>query len=231
MNIAILSDLHANCFALDKVLDDIGRRDVEKILIAGDLIGYYYWPRDVVEFCQTDSRVVCIKGNHEVNLESAINDTQAMKRLTAKYGHGYMECVEQLTDTQLSWLFALPLNTTVEFGGMSFFMSHGSLAGCDEYIYPNSDQAVLLQNYAPADVTIFGHTHYPFTHFHEGKIMVNPGSVGQPRDFGSLASYALVNTKNQTIVTPRIVFDAKPLTGAVAEKDPDLPYLGKVMHR
>ena len=71
MKLAILSDIHANKFALDAVLQDIKEEAVQKIIIAGDLIGYYYWPCEVVSTCMNDKRILCIKGNHELNLSNA----------------------------------------------------------------------------------------------------------------------------------------------------------------
>ena len=73
MKIGVISDIHANIFALDNVLKEMSKYDVSKILVAGDLIGYYYWPKEVVSRLMTDEDVFCIAGNHEKLLKNSLN--------------------------------------------------------------------------------------------------------------------------------------------------------------
>ena len=74
MYIAILSDIHANIYALDAVYQDFKNKNVNNILITGDIIGYYYWPKKVLKKLMSDDRVTCIAGNHENILQEVIND-------------------------------------------------------------------------------------------------------------------------------------------------------------
>ena len=70
MKIGVISDIHANIFALDNVLEEMNRYDVSKILVVGDLIGYYYWPKEVVSRLMANEDVICIAGNHEKFLKN-----------------------------------------------------------------------------------------------------------------------------------------------------------------
>ena len=65
MKIAIISYIHANLDAFQLVLSNIKRDNVEKILIAGDFIGYYYHPEKVINICMYREDIFCIKGNHD----------------------------------------------------------------------------------------------------------------------------------------------------------------------
>ena len=74
MYIALLSDIHSNIFALDAVYADFKNKQIDKIIVAGDIIGYYYWPKKVINRLLNDDRVICISGNHEKNLKISMSD-------------------------------------------------------------------------------------------------------------------------------------------------------------
>lgn len=231
MKIAVLADIHSNIFALEAVYEDLDKESVDYILIAGDLIGYYYWPREVISLLRKDSRVFCVRGNHENILEEIINNSEMADTYRRKYGSGYDVCQNTLNSEDLNWLISLPEHLKLELDGCSFFMTHGSLSGVNDYLYPDVSLERLQDNYSDSKVTIFGHTHYQFIHSYEQKLLINPGSVGQPRDIGALASYAIINTTNLAIRFRRVSFDYSILTKEAKSKDPKLEYLWKIMKR
>ena len=231
MKVAVISDLHANIHALRVVLEDLDKEGVSAILVAGDLIGYYYWPGQVLDLIMSDDRFICVRGNHENILREVLISDEASTRYRKKYGSGYDACRQQLSKTQIEWLLSLPEETVVNLGGDRFHVGHGALGDTDEYLYPDASLDKLLDNYSDAKYTIFGHTHYPFLHEHEGRNLLNPGSVGQPRDTGGLASYVVINTINNVIRFKRKAFDTKPVINAAREYDPSLGYLADIMKR
>ncbi len=231
MKVAFISDLHANIFALNAVYADLKKEKVEFILVAGDLIGYYYWPKEVVDLLRNDSRVICIRGNHENILLETLLSNEKAEFYRKKYGSGYDICSEKLSDDDIKWLITLPENIQLDIDGCTFYMSHGSLMNTNDYLYPDADFELIKQNYSECKVTLFGHTHYPFVHTHENKIMINPGSVGQPRDIGGLASYVIFDTNNFTARFKRLAFDYAQITKIAKSKDRELEYLWKIMSR
>lgn len=231
MKVALLSDVHANLAALDAVYADFEVVGIDRILVAGDLVGYYYWPREVVERLAQDPRVTCIRGNHEDILAAVLADEAAAARYRVKYGSGYARCAETLSRPAIDWLEALPVSLEITIDGVSFHMSHGGLGSTDIYIYPDAPADILAKNYSRCCFTIFGHTHYPFVHQHDGRVMINPGSVGQARDRGGSASYAIVNLDNLTVQPRRVPFDVDPVIEAARKRDPDLSYLWKILQR
>ena len=231
MKIAIISDLHSNKYAVDRVFNDINKESVDHILVAGDLVGYYYWPSEVVQLCMRDSRVQCIQGNHEANLKQASESSESISRLTKQYGSGYKRCIQSMSSKEMNWLFSLPIELTIEIGGITFYLSHGSLSSTDEYLYPNAPIEKLISNYSNADFTVFGHTHYSFIHTNKNLCLLNPGSVGQPRDHGNLSSYAIVDSTNRTVRFKKVLFETEKIIAAVNEFDPSLPYLKDVLTR
>lgn len=231
MKVAIISDVHANIHALRVVLNDLNKEGVARILVAGDLVGYYYWPSEVVQLVMEDERFICIRGNHENILQEVKANQEAANRYRHKYGSGYDFCRDQLSESQMSWLLSLPREKYVTLDDETFYLSHGALGSTDEYLYPDVSLERLLENYSDARYTIFGHTHYPFLHQHEGRYLLNPGSVGQPRDSGGLASYLIVNTRNQVIRFKRKAYDTDVVVKAAEANDPSLSYLSAIMKR
>ena len=231
MNIALLSDIHSNIFALEAIYKDFENKDVEKILICGDIIGYYYWPKDVIKVLMSDKRISCISGNHEIMLKESIESKEKNIKYKKKYGSGYDFCINQLSDDELNWLLSLPKSLSLEINGISFSLAHGSLKSHTEYLYPDSKPELLNNNYSDSDFTVLGHTHYPFVRSYNNKLLINPGSVGQPRDYGGSASYALVNSENLSVIFRRVRFQVKDIIRASKENDPNIEYLQSVMLR
>ena len=231
MKVALLADIHANDIALDAAYRDLDRIGVDRILVAGDLIGYYYAPAAVVRRLRDDPRVTCIRGNHEDMLRDVLTDDDAATAYHARYGSGLAACIEQLDTESLDWLAALPVSHETEIAGVSFHMSHGGLGLTDIYLYPTAPPDVLAAHYSRCDYTVFGHTHYPFQHQRGEQALINPGSVGQARDRSRGASYAIVDLANRAVQPRRIAFDAEPIIRAARERDPHRPYLHEVLER
>lgn len=231
MKVAILADVHANIFALKAVMEELDQKNVDTILVVGDIIGYYYWPKETLDLLRSDQRVTCVKGNHEVNLITAISDKKESQRLLKKYGSGYEVCKQFLNIDDVNWIDCLPNFKIIERGGDSFYLSHGDLKTLDTYIYPDAEPKILRKNLSDCTYTIFGHTHYPLLYRHKNRILINPGSVGQPRDVGGKACYALVDQLTNEVQFCRVEFDIQKVIEAAMKYDPGLPYLQNVMKR
>lgn len=231
MKVGVISDIHANIHALRVVLSDLDREKVDTILVAGDLIGYYYWPSEVVKLLMEDKRFLCIRGNHEDILSKVLEDDVEAERYRSKYGSGYDICKERLSDVQIKWLESLPSEMSITLNKVTFYLSHGSLCSTEKYLYPDAPLTKMLKNYSDAKYTIYGHTHYPFLHEYSGRFLINPGSVGQPRDSGGLASYVIIDTENNSVRFKRKAFNSLLVISEVAKKDPSLSYLSEIMER
>jgi putative phosphoesterase len=231
MKVALLSDIHANIHALRAVMKALDKESVEKILVLGDLVGYYYWPKDVVDQLRHDSRTICIRGNHEDILLECISDSVAAQKYQKKYGRGFDICMRSLSAQDLDWLAELPKALTLEFEGKSFYLCHGSLGSVDTYLYPDASEDVLKSNYSECDYTVFGHTHYSFLHSQGEQMLINPGSVGQSREGGGSARYAIVNLANNVVRFKCAQYDIASIESYALSVDPELSYLRTIFHR
>lgn len=231
MKVAILSDIHANIYAFEAVLADCEKEAVGHFIVAGDLVGYYYWPQPVVQWLMRDPRVTCIRGNHEDILAETLDNSKVADRYRHKYGSGYDVCRESLCNDELHWLLHLPVKAEIILDDAHFSVHHGSPAATDEYIYPDATSEVLARCHDSRDFTVLGHTHYPFLHYLKGGILLNPGSVGQPRDFGGQACYAVIDLRNHAVRFKRIPYDVSQVIVAAQARDPGIDYLYKIMMR
>jgi putative phosphoesterase len=231
MKIAILADIHANIYALDAFFLDADKEDIDYFIVAGDLIGYYYWPKEVVARLISDARIKCIRGNHEDILAEARNSTAAADKYRKKYGSGFDVCLETLNEREMHWLFSLPASTKLTLNDTEFSIHHGSPKAEDEYIYPDAKSEILACCHVGRDYTILGHTHYPFLHRLDGSILLNPGSVGQSRDLGGYCSYVVINLENRAMRFKRVPFNVNAVVAAAKAKDPAIDYLHRIMFR
>lgn len=231
MKIAILSDIHSNIYAFRAVLNIIDKEKIKKVLIAGDLMGYYYWPKEVIEICMNKDKFLCIKGNHEENFLRAIQDDGYMLETTKIYGSSYKIALKTLSSRHINWLKSLPSFLNIIIDSKTFYITHQSLEGFDEYVYPDTSFNKLKKQIGNADYTVLGHTHYPFIFADNEKWLLNPGSVGQPRDHCASASFFIVDLKTNVIIPKRVNFELEDIFRHIDKYDKKLTYLKKVFQR
>ena len=231
MRIALLSDIHANIDAFELVLQTIDKDGIDAILIAGDLVGYYYHPDKVINICMSRDDIYCIRGNHDQNFLSALDDEKLMTNLISKYGSSYRITQKKLSDKQITWLQNLPPKLEFELDKKMITMAHGSINSEDEYVYPSQRNIDLFKHLSDSKYTILGHTHHPFTWSNKDRWLVNPGSVGQPRDQSAVSSYFYLDLKSDVLMPRKMKFPIEKLLSEISEFDPENEYLRKVLTR
>ncbi|WP_149276972.1 metallophosphoesterase family protein [Pareuzebyella sediminis] len=231
MKIAIISDIHGNVDALREVLKKAKKEHVEHLLILGDLVGYYYHPDKVLELLSEWSYDI-VKGNHERILEDLVAQPKMSESIRLKYGSGHQEAIDKLTDQQLTFLSGLPETKSVQFNGISMLMCHGSPWANDDYIYPDCDTETILKcDSKEYDFVLIGHSHYAFAIKNANSILLNPGSVGQSRQIGGKASWAIINTANGCLQIVTTDYDSEKLLNEVKNKDCEIRYLTEILKR
>lgn len=183
MKYAVISDVHSNFIALEKVLEQVDAEGIDTILCSGDLVGYNSQPNQVVEELKRRG-VRCIRGNHDDALVTPTG-TWNMNSLASE---AIMWTRSHLSADNVSFIGSLPGTLVVD--GTALF--HGSPFDPYEYIYEDMvDEKLALASGRP--VTVLGHTHVPYIRHVAGVMVVNPGSVGQPRDGDARASFAIID--------------------------------------
>lgn len=207
MKIGIISDIHSNIYGLKAVLKKIRRCDL--ILCAGDIVGYYTFINEVIE--ELDKfNIISIKGNHDFYIfQKKISKLNNIKKESIKFTKNI------ITPQNKNKLRKLKTEYKCTIDGIKIKMIHGSPWNkLEEYIYPDYNKFKKFKN-IKAELIILGHTHIPFVKKIDNKIIVNPGSCGQPRDYDSRASYAIFNTKNKKIIMGRVTYNINKVCNGI----------------
>ncbi len=200
MRLLIISDIHSNLPALDAVLI---KEKFDKILCAGDIVGYGPHPNEVVETLKS-LNAVCVMGDHEYAVL-----TGRTERFNPYAAWAASWTAKALKEENRNWL-KLPTIQRIVIEGTSIAVFHGSpFDPLWEYVFPSTSPKYLrsIIKEAKADIVILGHTHIPFTFSWRGKWIINPGSVGQPRDGDPRASYAVLELPEMKIKLKRVDYD------------------------
>ena len=210
MRLGVISDVHGNRVALEAVLDDMP--DVDRLVCAGDVVGYNPWPADCVAAIRERS-IPTVMGNHD---RAVAGETPFRFNSMAAAGVDYAR--EQLADDALAWLADLPPERTVADGRVK--LVHGHPDDPDRYTYPEEFSPRMLRG---EDLLITGHTHVQGHRVFEEGVVMNPGSVGQPRDGDPDAAYAVVELDEGsggdavTVEEGRVAYDVDAVIEAVTE--------------
>ena len=213
MQVAVLSDIHSNKIALDAVLDDLAGDSGVKpdaMVCAGDVVGYNPWPAECVAAVR-EREIPTVMGNHD---RAVASDTTF--RFNSMAAAGVEHAREALDDDALGWLAGLPDSRTVLDGRLK--LVHGHPDDPDRYTYPDEFSASMLGG---EDVLVTGHTHVQGHAAFDTGLVMNPGSVGQPRDGDPRAAYAVLDFEEYTIEDHRVDYDVERVVDAV--EDADLP--------
>ncbi|MEW5728905.1 MAG: metallophosphoesterase family protein [Pseudomonadota bacterium] len=231
MRIAVVSDVHGNRHALEAVVRAADSEAVDAWLCLGDVVGYYYWPAECLAILESKGAHF-IAGNHERFMAACRQDPSRLAPLTARYGHGLAEALSTLKSAELDRVLAWPERRRFEAGVRTLDLCHGSPWDGDAYVYPDAPVDIRTRLMAgDADVLLFGHTHYQTCWSDDGRMAVNPGSVGQPRDRRPGACWALLDLTRGEVSLRREEYDVTPVLAECQRRDPGIPYLQDVLTR
>jgi putative phosphoesterase len=196
MKIAIISDIHANLEALSAVVATLDECD--SVFLLGDIIGYGAEPNSVVEKVKEMRPSQVLSGNHEYAVT-----TGDLSKFHSPHGIKAIEWTrDKLTKENHSYLSSLSPSFSAEAEGVRIAGYHGSPRDpLNEYVYPITPKPVMrtLLELSRADVLLLGHSHIPMQIDIGSGLIVNPGSVGQPRDGDPRASYGILEVSAERV--------------------------------
>lgn len=223
MRIAVLSDIHSNAPALDAVLRDLGSWD--QLWVLGDIVGYGPHPNQVIERLRA-ADAIAVQGNHDAATLGRIS--------TGTFNDLAREAIEWTAGTvspdNLGWLAGLP-ETRVEG---DFTLAHGSPRDpLWEYLFSVSTARLNLAAFE-TPYCIVGHTHHQLTfrddqgrvealpaddgerlRLDERRCILNPGSVGQPRDGDPRACAMVLETSTGIVDWRRVDYPIEQTQAAI----------------
>lgn len=232
MRYLVISDLHANLEAYDTVMEAATTLGWDRVVVLGDLVGYGGDPNAVVERIRALAPYALIRGNHDKvgsGIETA-DGFNAVARSAIRWTY------DTLTPDNRSWLADLPAGP-VDVDG-AFEICHGTPFDEDAYVFDDLD-ALRALHAAERPLCLFGHTHvqvgyslarnqfavetngdarpFDIALKPDTKYLINPGSVGQPRDGDPRAGYAIVNTGAGTVSIHRVRYPVAKAQARIIE--------------
>jgi putative phosphoesterase len=202
VKIGLIADVHANLLALKSVIDDMP--SAELWICAGDVVGYYPDINDVCNLLRQLGALV-IRGNHDAYVTGNLSPNPDRK---SAYRTEWSR--ENLEQSNLAWLASLPVERTFQIGEISIRVRHASPWDEETYVYPDSSQLDKI-SLESNEMLVLGHTHHPMLVRCGKGTLINPGSVGQPRDWNPMASYAVLDTDTNKTSFHRVRYDVASL--------------------
>ena len=220
MRYLILSDIHSNHEALSAVLARVRRKRWDKAIVLGDVVGYGANPNQAVDLVRALKPLVAIRGNHD-KVCAGIESGEMFNRVALQAA---LWTRQRLSPSNLRWLQSLPEGPVVVDG--AFAVAHGTPIDEDAYIF-GEIEALNVFRQTSFPLCFFGHSHFPVIfglspdaiqtvltrspsfrfRLEPGlRYLVNPGSIGQPRDGNPLASFAMFDSGTRVVSVYRVPY-------------------------
>jgi predicted phosphodiesterase len=217
MRYLVITDIHANIEALEVCLADAKQRGYDRTLVLGDIIGYGPDPNVVVDRVMELQPTAIVRGNHD-KIAMGIDMAEGFN-VSAKAAAQWT--LDALTPAHREWLIALPQGPTIVDDCVE--ICHGSPVDEDEYIFDELDARRAI-DVSQQRLCLYGHTHValvfklagkaiglgtpgePVILEQDVKYLINPGSVGQPRDADPRAAYAMFDVEAQRVDMIRLEY-------------------------
>jgi predicted phosphodiesterase len=220
VKLVLISDIHSNLEAFERVLQDINSQEYDNIICLGDIVGYGPDPVECIDIIR-DNEIQCLMGNHDASVCGILSSSYF--NIYAKKAVEWTADV--LSENHIEYLKNLPF--VADFENMLFI--HGALNEPFDYILDqnslNKNIEILKNEYPNKNFCFFGHTHVPFIsrdgtfeYAEQGKynlgqtenniFFINPGSVGQPRGgMTNKSSYCIYNTETNELTYKNVEYD------------------------
>lgn len=229
--LAIISDIHANSVALERVLAEIDERGADMTICTGDIVGYGPRPKECIDLLR-EREIPCLLGNHDQYVTLLMDPRLERLREDIRVSVAWTQ--ERLPMDHLKWLATLPMRFDME--DLDFSFVHGAF-GPKPWLYCNSSKC-FAASFAHQDVSLgfCGHSHVPALGLYDGesdevsvkylrkatipdatKVMVNVGSVGQPRDKDPRAAFVFFTIEDRELELVRVPYDIAETQNQIRE--------------
>lgn len=227
----MIADVHANLPALDACLEELDRRRVDRVVCLGDVVGYGAEPRACIEVLRARG-IATVRGNHDHDV--AGTELQAGTGSAARVVLGWTR--RELDELDRRWLGELPAHLVLDPPGVVLahgcFLNDVFFRGYVTSTMLEANLRAIAGNASWPRVALCGHTHVPMCGWLAGDaveerralaswperasaVLVNPGSVGQPRDAEPTACCAIVDLGARTAEVLRVAYDVEAAIAAL----------------
>ncbi len=232
MRYLVLTDIHGNLEALNAVLKAVQRKKFDHVLFLGDLVGYGASPNEVMQKLLAFKPLSLVRGNHDKAV-CGLDSVQTFNPIAAS---AITWTREHITKRNLEVLHALPKSPVAVDERVT--ICHGAPFDEDYYIFGEFDAEEAF-DYFQTPVCFFGHTHFPFVYARKDEVdslqvqpdstevrlekgvkyLVNPGSIGQPRDRDPRAAFAIYDSETRVVRFHRVKYDIEEAQRKIREQN------------
>jgi len=233
MRYLVFTDIHGNMEAFHAVLKFAQKKRIDHYICLGDLVGYGASPNEVVQKLLTLKPISLVRGNHDKAV-CGLDSVQTFNPIAAA---AIYWTKNRITKKHFDFLYRL--SQSPEIVQETITICHGAPFDEDYYIFGEFDAAEAF-SYFQTPICFFGHTHFPFVYtekdqtvegtFLEGnsnqvklekgvRYLINPGSVGQPRDRNPLAACAIYDSDTRIVKFHRVEYDIEGAQKKILEQD------------
>lgn len=235
MKIAFISDVHGNAIALDAVLDDIRKKNVDKIVVLGDLAYRGPEPKRSISLIKALNATV-IKGNADDWIVRGVRKGEVPDAALDTMNQERDWTYAQLSQDDIDYLDNLPTETLFEENDIVFHGFHATPTSLFDAVLPDtSDEEIeseLMKKVA--DVYLYGHIHKSYIRTINGKTVINLGSIGLPFDGVTKASYAIVDVLDEGVSASieKVAYDFEKTIDKYKEVNyPNIELMESIIHR
>lgn len=233
MRYLVFTDIHGNLEAFIALLKFIKRRTIDYYLFLGDLVGYGASPNEIIQKIQTLKPLFLIRGNHDKAV-CGLDTVQTFNPIAAS---AILWTKQEILKKNMNYLCHLKQGPIVVHKHIT--LCHGAPFDEDHYIFGEFDAAEAFLHFQ-TQICFFGHTHFPFVYTEKDnfveatfltgnsneikiekdtRYLINPGSVGQPRDRNFRAAFAIYDSKARKIKFFRLEYDIKEAQRKILEEN------------
>jgi predicted phosphodiesterase len=233
MRYLVFTDIHGNLEALLAVLKAVLKKRIDHYLFLGDLVGYGASPNEVVQKLSALKPLSLVRGNHD----KAVCGLDSIQTFNPIAASAIFWTKSRITKKNFDFLYRIKKSPDVVHETIT--ICHGAPFDEDYYIFGEFDAAEAF-SYFQTPVCFFGHTHFPFVYaekeqivegtFLEGRsnevklekgvrYLINPGSVGQPRDRNPMAAFAIYDSTARTVKFYRVEYDVAEAQRKILEQN------------
>ena len=226
ITLLIIADVHGNLPALEAVLNDAKRFHPDKTIFLGDATGYGPYPDECVKLLSKICNISLIGNYDQKVLSFPLKSPKWQKNKHPLKYFAFEWAFNNLTEKSHSLLNRMPPRLQATFNDTKLFLCHGSPESISEHLTPETsiDRYYQLASTYPEQIILFGHSHIQFTKEIQGKLFLNPGSVGRPEGADPKACYAILKLSQDSIQYDllKIDYDISLLLKKI--KELNLPY-------
>lgn len=230
MKLLVFSDIHGNGYAMEIFMKKLITIQYDKAIFCGDIFGYYYDQQKIMEYMIKIPNLIWIRGNHDTFYLELCQSTEHEEMYVNKYGSTYKNVREKCADWVQEKIVSLNDKEEIVLDGKRIGIFHGtpedSLNG---RLYPDNE-IVCVQKYESYDLVILGHTHCRMERRYKNTLIVNSGSLGQPRD-GNSFGYCIIDTDTMQVKFEDLEVNCDCLYEKIRKLDGGLDKLIEVLER